>query len=73
MNPEKIFSTSLLAFSLINLPSLVKNPVCPAEHLNRLCFVWNNKGELAVVVDRTKIVVADGGCKSRRWEENGER
>lgn len=33
--PEKIFSTSLLAFSLIRRPSLVKNPVCPAEQRNR--------------------------------------
>lgn len=33
--PENTFSTSLLAFSLIKRPSRVKNPVCPAEHLNR--------------------------------------
>ena len=33
-NPEKTFSTSLLAFSLINRPSRVKNPLCPAEQRN---------------------------------------
>lgn len=35
-NPEKTFSTSLLAFSLINRPSRVKNPLGPAEHRNRV-------------------------------------
>lgn len=35
VKPEKSLSTSLLAFSLINRPSLVKKPVWPAEHLNR--------------------------------------
>lgn len=32
--PEKIFSTSLLVFSLMRRPSRVKNPVCPAWHVN---------------------------------------
>lgn len=60
-NPEKIFSTSLLAFSFINRPNFVKNPVWPAEHLNRAEPV-------------RQWVVPVGGAKKMNcgWEEGLE-
>ena len=71
--PEKIFSTSLFAFSWIKRPSRVKNPVCPAEHLNRELAgrVWW-KGVVERVLGRFKRrcgeeVVGEGLERSERW------
>lgn len=64
--PEKTFSTSLLAFSFIKRPSLVKNPLWLAKHLNRVGLDCGLNRVLGMV--KKRLLSFDGGDGFERSE-----